>query len=204
MAAQKDKPQLTYAMLALLDYSTLLDKQEAVIDAVSTSVHESPDPTMRAIGVLFLGALDAVPKLIESMDLDRVHPEVRGSAAYALRHWMARNREQDAELYRTLTEKTSYPKEKAAVLMRLLHDVSESDAAKPETFEMLIGYLNHENLSIRELAFWHLAHLVPEGAKTIPYDATSDAEKRQVAVLEWKKLMAAGKIPPKPGRGRTS
>jgi FHA domain len=196
VAAQKDK-QLAYAMLALLDYSTLLDKQEAVLDTVSTSVHESPDPTMRAIGVLFLGALDAVPKLIESMDLDRVHPEVRGSAAYALRHWMARDRQQDAELYRTLTEKTSYPKEKAAVLMRLLHDVSESDAVKPETFEALIGYLNHENLSIRELAFWHLAHLVPEGAKTIPYDATSDADQRQAAVVAWKKLMAAGKVPPK-------
>ena len=90
-----------------------------------------------------------------------------------------------------------------SVLMRLLHDVSESAVAKPETFEMLIGYLNHENLSIRELAFWHLAHLVPEGAKTIPYDATSDADKRETAVQEWKKLVAAGKIPPKP-RGRPS
>jgi hypothetical protein len=197
VAAQKDKPQLSYAMLALLDYSTLLDKQEAVVDAVSTSVRESPDPTTRAIGVLFLGALDAVPQLIESLE-DRVHPEVRGSSAYALRHWMARNREQDAELYRMLIEKRAYPKEKAAILMRLLHDVSEPDARKPETFETLIDYLNHENLSIRELAFWHLAHLVPEGANTIPYDATSEPEKRQAAVQEWKKLRTAGKIPPKP------
>jgi hypothetical protein len=197
MAAQKDKPQLTYAMLALLDYSTLLDKQEAVVDAVSTSVRESPDPTTRAIGVLFLGALDAVPQLIEALE-DRVHPEVRGSSAYALRHWMARNRDQDAELYRTFIEKRAYPKEKAAILMRLLHDVSESEARKRETFETLIDYLNHENLSIRELAFWHLAHLVPEGANTIPYDATSDPDKRQAAVQQWKKLVAAGKIPPKP------
>jgi hypothetical protein len=197
VAAQKDNPQLSYAMLALLDYSTLLDKQEAIVDAVSTSVRESPDPTTRAIGVLFLGALDAVPQLIEALE-DRVHPEVRGSSPYALRHWMARNREQDAELYRMLIERRAYPKEKAAILMRLLHDVSEADASKPETYETLIDYLNHENLSIRELAFWHLAHLVPEGANTIPYDATSDPDKRQAAVQEWKKLRAAGKIPPKP------
>jgi hypothetical protein len=202
VTAKKDNPQLTYAMLALLDYSTLLDKHEAVVDAVSTSVRESPDPTTRAIGALFLGALDAIPQLIEALE-DRVHPEVRGSSAYALRHWMARNREQDAELYRTFIEKRAYPKEKAALLMRLLHDVSELDARKPETFEQLIDSLNHENLNIRELAFWHLAHLVPEGARTIPYDATSDPDKRQAAVQQWKKLFAAGKIPPKP-RSRAS
>jgi hypothetical protein len=197
IAPQDDKPQLANVMMALGDYNTFLEKREAVVDAVSTAVHESPDATTRALGVLFLGALDALPQLIDSLE-DRQHAEVRGSAAYGLRHWMSRNREQDAQLYRTLIESKLYPKEKANTIMRLLHYVSEADAQRPGTYQTLIADLNHENLSIRDLAFWHLAHLVPEGASTIPYDPAGDAEKRQQAVQEWKKLMAAGKIPPRP------
>lgn len=81
--------------------------------------------------------------------------------------------------------------------MRLLHSISEEDASRPETYAMLIRSLDHDNLVIRDLAFWHLALLVPDGAKTIPYDPTADAEKRQQACVRWKQLVPDGRLPAK-------
>jgi hypothetical protein len=186
------------ALLALLDFDKLLsDKTDSVVDTVFTQVKESNDPFTRNIGVLFLGALDALPFLVEALENPK-YPEVRGSAAFVLRNWMSRNADNDAELFRMLGEQRAYSKEKAEIIIRLLHSVSEADAAKPKTYQDLISYLDHDNLAIRQLAFWHLSFLVPEGAQQIVYDPAADAEQRKPACEQWKKLLANGKVLPRP------
>jgi hypothetical protein len=190
---QKDQ-MASYMMLALTDYSALLRKSDSVIDTVLTQTRESPDGPMRVLGVLFLAALDDVPHVVDALE-DRQHPEVRIAAAHALRQWMSRNGDQDLDLYRTLYEKKGYSKEKAEIIMRLLHSFSEAELADPKTFEMLIGYLNHDNLAVRELAVWHLSRLAPDGSK-IGYDPAADSDKRAAAVEQWKQLIPAGKVPP--------
>jgi hypothetical protein len=184
-------------MLDLKDFSVTLSKTDAVMDAVVTLVRESPAGANRPLGVLFLGALDAVPYLVEALE-DRVHPEVRGTAAFVLRNWISRSRDNELELYRTLYEKSSYSRENAEIVMQLLHGFSEADVSRPETYQRLIGYLNHDKLAIRSLAFWHLALLAPEGARQIAYDPAADPDKRKQAVDQWKRFIPEGKVPPRP------
>jgi hypothetical protein len=193
-ADARKQPEKADMMLAIADFAAALDKTSAVVDAVLTQVRESPDASNRVLGVFFLGALDAIPSLVDALD-DRQHPDVRGTAAFTLRHWTSRNADYDLELYRTLYEKKGYAKEKAEIIMRLLHSFSDAELAKPETYQLLIGYLDHENLVIRDLAIWHLALLLPQGTQKIAYDPAGDPEKRKKAVEEWKKLLPAGTLP---------
>jgi len=139
--------------------------------------------------------LAAVAGLVDALE-DRQNPEVRGTAAVALRHWTSRNADNDLELYRTLYEKKGYSREKAEIIMRLLHSFSEAELNNPGTYQTLIGYLNHDNLAIRDLAFWHLYQLVPEGAKQIPYDAADAPDKRRQVIEQWKRLIPEGRLPP--------
>jgi len=65
--------------------------------------------------------------------------------------------------------------------------------------------LDDDNLLVRDLAFWHLDRLgvggrLPEKTRKIDYDLTSEPEKRQQAVEQWKKLLREGKMPLPPVR----
>jgi hypothetical protein len=187
-------PQVADALLTLKDWSGILARSTEVMDAILTRVHESRDATQRVLGLLFLAALDGAPYLVEFLE-DRKNPEVRGTAAHALRAWLGRDGDRRAELARILQEKRGYSREKAALILRLLHRFSREDLARPETYQTLIGYLDHENLAVRDLAYWHLALLVPEGARKIRYDPVADPENRQQSIRRWKKLVPEGKVP---------
>jgi hypothetical protein len=196
-AGKNEKRAADDMMLGLIDVSDSLKKNTSVVDAVLTETREAKDSANRRLGVWFLGAIDAVPHLIDALE-DRQYPEVRGTAVFVLRNWISHSADHDMELYRTLQDKKGFSKEKAEIIMRLLHDISEADAADPKTYETLIGYLDHDNLAIRELAYWHLSHLVPPDLqKGIPvYDAAGDPDKRTKMVDAWKKLLADRKLPP--------
>ena len=62
---------------------------------------------------------------------------------------------------------------------------------------MLIEYLAHEHGAIRNLAQWHLVRLAPQG-KAIPFKPSGTREECEPAYREWKKLVPAGQLPPKP------
>ena len=68
---------------------------------------------------------------------------------------MSRSGDYDHELQRTLQEMKGYSREKAEIIMRLLHSFSQEEVSSPKTYETLIGYLGHDNLVIRE----YLGHL---------------------------------------------
>jgi hypothetical protein len=81
--------------------------------------------------------------------------------------------------------------------VQLLHSYGDKELARPETYETLIDYLAHEKLAVRNLAYWHLYRLVPDGRK-IGYDAMAAKEARDRAIEQWRKLVPPGKLPPKP------
>jgi hypothetical protein len=196
-----DKPPQTKEasdmVLGLLDLSKALNQNTSVVDAVLTETHEKYIAN-RVLGVRFLAAMDAIPHLVDALE-DRQHQEVRDAATAALQNWITHSADHELELYRTLQEKRGLSKEKAEIIMRLLHLMSQADSSNPKTYETLIGYLDHDNLAIRQLALWHLIRLTPgELLKTIRYDPAEEAEKRKAGVDQWKKLLADGKLPPKP------
>jgi hypothetical protein len=62
---------------------------------------------------------------------------------------------------------------------------------------VLINYLKHSRLPVRELARWHLMRLAPAGGDIV-YDAASPAAQREQAFERWRALIPAGKLPPPP------
>jgi hypothetical protein len=189
-------------MLALGTLADALAKTEAVVDGVWTQVTNADEEPVRRLGVLCLGALDALVELAQALE-DGRRPLVRSSAIFALQRYISRGSDYELELYRTLQEKKKYPKDKAEIVLQLLHLYSRADLGRPETYQKLIGLLEHDSLPVRELALWHLTHMVPQGLKTIKFDPAGDSEARQKAVAEWKKLIPPGQVPPPPpGPGR--
>ena len=77
---------------------------------------------------------------------------------------------QDLEVHRALVEQRGYSREKAEIIMLLLHGYGDTDLRQAATYRKLIDWLNHDNLAIRGLAFWHLTLLAPEAAGQAPYD----------------------------------
>jgi len=65
------------------------------------------------------------------------------------------------------------------------------------TYEVLIGLLGHSKVAVREVARWHLVRLAPTGKK-INFDAAAPEAQRQKAVEEWRALIPAGQLPPRP------
>jgi hypothetical protein len=80
--------------------------------------------------------------------------------------------------------------------MQLLHGFGGKDLVRPETYDALINYLQHQKQAVRELAAWNLQLLVPQG-KDIAYDASAAPEERGRAQAAWRKLIPEGKLPPR-------
>ncbi len=158
-----------------------------------------------SLAVRSLGALDAVPDLLNLLDDPDKAPRFRDEAILALRHWIGRNDTMEARLYDpktgsgALTQAGKYTRSEAETVMALLHSLSREQMATPNTWEYLIENLKNEKLAIRELAFFHLRHTVP-GWQKIPYNPADPAERREIGYKKWKELIPDGKLPPPPPR----
>jgi hypothetical protein len=155
--------QLNEMLGALKDFSEALGQTDAALPGVLNQVGESIYPGNRRLGILCLGALDAVPLLVDALR-DYKHYEVRWAAIYALERWITHGHDYDAELYRTLCEK-GYSKENATTIRRLLRGISLVERADPNTYQSLIDNLAHDRLAISELAWYRLADLAPQLAR---------------------------------------
>jgi len=147
----------------------------------------------RKLAVYGMGAIDDVPRLTDVL-ADPKRADVRQTAIEALRHWMGRDSGHDIRLYNLLIVRQKYSANHAEVVLQLLHNPFDRDQV--ETYEALVAYLLHERLPIRELAYWHLQRLVPEGLR-VAFDPSAAEDQRKRAQGEWKKLIQDGKLPPK-------
>lgn len=155
----------------------------------------SDNEKSRRLAIVAMAAMDDLPRLGPVL-LATKHPDVLENGILAFRHWLGRSPGQDQKLYKMLIEERKYSPAHAAIIMQLLHSFGDEDLARPETYEVLIDYLDHEQQSIRFLAHWHLVRLVPAGKK-IDFKALDSKEAREKAIAEWKKLIPTGKLPPK-------
>jgi hypothetical protein len=169
----------------------------AVADALVEMSH-AENADQRRLAVFGLGAIDDLPHLLDAL-ADEKNADVRDSAVVALRHWIGRRRGQDMSVYDALLRIKKYPAGQAEVVMQLLHSFDDRDRARPATYEVLIDYLMHDRIAIRQLAHWHLARLASAG-RSIVYDAAAPAEQRREAQTRWKELVPDGKLPPSPVR----
>jgi hypothetical protein len=158
---------------------------------------QSDKPLSRVLGVYCLGALDAVGKVLDALaDDDERHPEVRDAAVIELRHWIGRRADNQKRLYQALVEEKRYTPSQAETVLQLLHDADVEQLRQPETWGALIGYLRSDKASIRNLAYWHLWRLVPDGRQA-RFSPAGDVKQREAAYEAWKKLIPDGQLPPK-------
>jgi hypothetical protein len=154
-------------------------------DAVKSAV-------MRRATVYGSAALDNLGPVVAGL-ADK-HGDVRDAAVQALRAWIGRGPGQDQKLFDYLQAGEKLSKVHASIVLELLHSFGDADLEKPETYEVLIGYLRHGQPAVRELAAWQLYRLVPQG-KDIAYDPTASPADLEKAYKEWKQLVPTGQLP---------
>ncbi len=185
-AAQKAKVEKLQEMIGRFRKESAHKSMDEILEEYL----QSDDPAYRRGAIIMLAAMDNLPRLGQFLS---------DFAVLALRHWIGRGPGQDQRLYKGLIEKRKMTPGQAETVLQFLHGFSETDLARPETYEMLIAYLGDEQLPIRGLAYWHLVRLVPAGRK-IRYDPMASKEERDRARDEWKKLIPPGQVPPRPGK----
>jgi hypothetical protein len=169
---------------------------EQSLDAALDAFQNAADPRFRRMALVALAALDDLPRLAKAWVAAR-DPEVLDVGILAMRHWLGRGPGQDVKLYELMIGQGQLSPVEAETVLQLLFSFSAADLSRPETYEMLIDYLEHDRPAIRHLAHWHLERLVPSG-RGIAYQALDPADKRAAAIQEWRRLVPRGQLPPKP------
>jgi len=147
----------------------------------------------RALAVFVLGALDDLPRLGKALR-EAKHFDVWDNGVVALRHWIGRGPGQDQILYKGLIERVNFKPRQAEAVLQLLHSFGEEDLARPETYQGLIDFMDHDLLAIRGLAYWHLYRLVPAG-RELGYNPLGTKEERDEGTKKWRKLVPPGTVP---------
>ena len=156
----------------------------------------SNDSLKRRLAVYAMGALDDLKRL-GTVLASAKHADTWDHAVRAMRHWIGRGPDQDLRLYNALIKEANFTERDAESVLQLLHSFGEDQLSRPELYEVLIDFLDHDKLALRGLAHWHLVRLVPAGRK-IAYNPTDSKEARAKAIEQWKELIPPGKLPPSP------
>jgi hypothetical protein len=141
--------------------------------------------------VFGLAAINDIDRVMQALGEPK-QADARHFAVIALRHWIGDAAGRDQRLHQFLIERQSYSKAQAATVLQLLHSAFAAD--DPDTYEILIAYLRHDKLAVRQLAWWNLTRLAPEGVSA-PYDPAGTEAERARGVTAWKTLIPSGRLP---------
>jgi hypothetical protein len=180
-------PKTRSAVLKALD-SLNMDLSGLAVDSGLKKAMDSNEIQKSRLAVRCAGAIDDLQRVIDAL----VHKDidVRRAAIETLRMWIAKDRDNDYKLFDEL--QTTYNPNDAENIMTLLHYFSHEQAADPATQMLLVDYLQHKKVAIRELAHDHLLILFPEGKK-IGYNATAPKDQVSSAAKQWQMLVMQGK-----------
>lgn len=165
--------------------------------AAVRSFLDSTDPIEQRVALVTLGATDQLDALGRALRSAK-SAEEWGFGVSVVRHWLGRCPGQDRKLYEFLISPAQgFAPGHARTILQLLFGFGPDDLRRPETYDVLIEYLNHDQSAIRNLAAWHLIRLVPQG-KGIPFKPNGTKQDCEAAYREWRKLVPPGKLPPPP------
>jgi hypothetical protein len=214
-----DRKAVAKALRSLLDWSDLLGGSsltpeqrkarakdvEPAVARLKTQVEEVRDPDNQDVGILFLASLDQVEPLLGFLE-GQQSQNVRGVTIFALQSWLSRGGQHARELA-DLLEHRAYAKDKAQLVVRLLHDLPAEALGNRATYADLVKQLGDEKSLVRNLSFMQLVqsgalgYLPPEAKKIMAgYDPFGEKEKRRPAVEKLQKLLDEGKLPVRPRR----
>lgn len=143
------------------------------------AVVSNPRPALSELAVKCLALTDSYQALVKAL-VSADHREARLAAISGLRQWLpqdARNR----QLLKAELARHFLPTDSEAVY-RLLWGFRVEDAKTPAISRQLVGWLEHEHVAVRELAFWHIQQLT--GLKN-EYSPINPPGQRRVAIERW-------------------
>jgi hypothetical protein len=176
-----------------------LNLQNKQLDVALQEALESENAASKRLALLAYTALDDYTKPVEYMDKEDVQlADLRRTAVYALRNWMAQGLDNEYQVYQAFMP---YKRVVAKKIMELLHGTTQKEAAIPATWQRLINDLNNPVLPLRELSAWNLEILVPAGGKlAAAYSASLPEAQRQAIQAAWRQVIPPGQLPPQPGQ----
>ncbi|MEX0727755.1 MAG: hypothetical protein WD065_15870 [Planctomycetaceae bacterium] len=138
------------------------------------------DPRQAEFAALCLGLLGNGNELVHALSIvSASHPEVRLAAVIGLKKWMSDHPGQRDELKASLQK--HFPKD-AEMLYELLWGYNPGDLTQKEVSQRLIDWLSHDNLIVRELAFYYIRTLT---GKTNEYRPNGPLNQRTISVNRW-------------------
>jgi hypothetical protein len=136
-------------------------------------------PRLAEFAVKTLVVTEQIPGLVEAMARAE-YEEVRAAAITGLRQWLpqaAVNR----DILKAEIEK-HFPPDQVDPIYRLMWGYDDADARNQGASRLLVDWLKHENIVIRQLAILHIYRLTGQRYDYRPVDA---AGRRKVAVERW-------------------
>lgn len=196
----KATPRAKAVRAAIDKYQTAAKDREprtALYDLLAAAEKERDRDQAKALAefaVFGLAALNDIDRVMQALD-DPKQADARRFAIAALRHWIGDATGRDRSLHQFLIDQLGYSKAQATTVLQLLHRAFAAD--DPDTYEILIAYLRHDKLAVRELAWSNLSRLMPEGVSA-PYDPAGSEAERAKGVAAWKALIPSGSLPRRP------
>jgi hypothetical protein len=137
-------------------------------------------------------APDLLKDLIDTLG-DGTRPYARQAAVMALSSWVAQSPGNTDFLVKGMVEK-GWRDDDSALIARLLRGYSSFAAADPQALDQLVGYLDHPQLAVREVALGNLFAFFDREAQQVP-DLRIDVARRSEVGSEraYEKFLAAWK-----------
>jgi len=163
-------------------YNTAFEKEfdsEQLLQLSLPAVVNNPRPAISELAVKCLALTDCYGPLVKALS-QADHREARLAAITGLRQWLPLD-PRHRGLLKTELAKYFLPSDAEAVY-RLLWGFDANDAKASATSRSLVGWLDSEQLAIRELAFFHISKLT--GLKH-EYSPINPPSQRRAAVDRW-------------------
>lgn len=163
-------------------YNAAFEKEfdaEQLLQLSLPAVVNNPRPAISELAVKCLALTDSHSPLVKALS-QADHREARLAAIAGLREWLPLD-PRHRTLLKAELAKYFLPSDAEAVY-RLLWGFDADDAKTPATSRSLVGWLDSEQLAIRELAFFHVQRLT--GLKN-EYSPINPPGQRRAAVDRW-------------------
>ncbi len=164
-------------------YASLFERDFAVDEGVSLTVPpllKSTNPRMSLYAAQCLDLTDNVEELVAAL-APAAHDEARQAAIGSLRAWLLKAPENKDILKQALSGILHAAD--AEVVYRLLWGYNLDDARNPQVSRQLVDWLEHEHITVRELAYAHVSELT---GRSYDYRPLAAEGQRNAATRRWR------------------
>ena len=137
-------------------------------------------PSMSELAVKCLAVSELSSELVQALARTDFE-ESRAAALTGLRQWVPRDK-QNARILKSELQK-SFPPDEVDAIYRLLWGYGDDDARNQAKSRILVDWLSHDSVVIRQLAFQHIFRLT--NGQRYDYRPLNQENQRKVSLQRW-------------------